>query len=300
MNIQKNIQSIGIPRCLYYYYYPQLWETFFTELGLKVVLSRQTNQRIVETASQISEAEHCLPIKMFDGHLVDLKGQTDLIFVPRILSLLKKHWSCPKLSVLPDVAEIHAPGKILTVEVNEAKKDIYKILVELALGMGYAKNIAGKSAKKAMSAMQLAFKKRENTAKQKYLIIGHPYNIYDEFITNPILKKLDILQVPYELMAFDNSKIKKNFIKWDTSSKMYKKIMQLDKNEIQGVIQLSSFNCGCDSIMLEFYRNILKEKKIPYLILVLDEHSAQAGIDTRLEAFVDSVRWQNERNSGNS
>ena len=45
-------------------------------------------------------------------------------------------------------------------------------------------------------------------------------------------------------------------------------------------------------MMIEIFRNILKEKNIPYMVIILDEHTAQAGTDTRLEAFVDSLEWQ--------
>ena len=48
--------------------------------------------------------------------------------------------------------------------------------------------------------------------------------------------------------------------------------------------------------MLETSRSVLKEKSIPFIVLIIDEHSALAGVDTRLEAFIDSVRWKNEQN----
>jgi predicted nucleotide-binding protein (sugar kinase/HSP70/actin superfamily) len=72
---------------------------------------------------------------------------------------------------------------------------------------------------------------------------------------------------------------------------MHHHLQELNPADCAAVIQLTSFNCGCDSIVMEFHREILKNKGIPYMILVMDEHSAQAGIDTRIEAFVDSTRW---------
>jgi predicted nucleotide-binding protein (sugar kinase/HSP70/actin superfamily) len=75
---------------------------------------------------------------------------------------------------------------------------------------------------------------------------------------------------------------------------MYDTLRRLDPEKCIGVIQLSSFNCGCDSIVGEIFRGVLKEKGIPYMTLILDEHSAQAGVDTRLEAFIDSVGWHHD------
>ncbi len=63
---------IGIPRMFYYYIYPNLWETFFSELGMEPVVSGPSMIKTVQKASQISETEHCLPNKLFDAHLSEL------------------------------------------------------------------------------------------------------------------------------------------------------------------------------------------------------------------------------------
>jgi predicted nucleotide-binding protein (sugar kinase/HSP70/actin superfamily) len=81
-------------------------------------------------------------------------------------------------------------------------------------------------------------------------------------------------------------------IKWDMCSVIYDQLRRLQPGLWAGVIQLSSFNCGCDSIVSVLFRDILNRKKIPCMTLVLDEHAGQAGVDTRLEAFVDSIREQ--------
>ena len=94
-----------------------------------------------------------------------------------------------------------------------------------------------------------------------------------------------------ELTPFGDEDFPAGPLKWDTCGKMYHRLMTLDRTQCAAVIQLTSFNCGCDSISMEFYREILKGKGIPYMTLVMDEHTGQAGLDTRLEAFVDSIGW---------
>jgi predicted nucleotide-binding protein (sugar kinase/HSP70/actin superfamily) len=44
-------------------------------------------------------------------------------------------------------------------------------------------------------------------------------------------------------------------------------------------------------MLIDTYRTEIQKKKIPYLVLILDEHSGQAGLETRLEAFIDSTGW---------
>jgi len=52
-------------------------------------------------------------------------------------------------------------------------------------------------------------------------------------------------------------------------------------------LHMTNFSCGADSFIEHFYRFIMGDK--PYLILELDEHSAVAGMMTRLEAFKNVI-----------
>ncbi|MGD8472334.1 MAG: hypothetical protein PVJ82_13135, partial [Desulfobacteraceae bacterium] len=45
--------------------------------------------------------------------------------------------------------------------------------------------------------------------------------------------------------------------------------------------------CGADSFIEHFYKSIMGDKA--YLILELDEHSAAAGVMTRLEAYKNVI-----------
>ena len=117
MKRKKESLTVGIPRCLFYYLYPGLWESFFRCLGCRIILSRPTDRKTVSTASRISEPEHCLPVKLLDAHIEDIRDRADLVFVPRILSTLKGHISCPKLSALPDTARLRCRN-ILTQNID--------------------------------------------------------------------------------------------------------------------------------------------------------------------------------------
>ena len=64
--------------------------------------------------------------------------------------------------------------------------------------------------------------------------------------------------------------------------------MLLHKNQVDGVILLSAFPCGPDAMVNEML--LRRCKGIPILQLVLDGQSGTAGIETRLESFVDIIR----------
>jgi len=66
------------------------------------------------------------------------------------------------------------------------------------------------------------------------------------------------------------------------------------QNEVQGLFHLVSFECGPDSLVGEVIERVLKREReeLPYLRLEIDEHTGEAGVVTRLEAFVDMIRWR--------
>ena len=58
-------------------------------------------------------------------------------------------------------------------------------------------------------------------------------------------------------------------------------------------VHLTNFSCGADSFIEHFYRHLLRDK--PSLILELDEHSAVAGLLTRVEAYRNVVKNLQEK-----
>jgi predicted nucleotide-binding protein (sugar kinase/HSP70/actin superfamily) len=295
----KESRTIGIPRALVYYLHPALWETFLSELGLRVTVSSLTSRKTVEQAGLISESEHCLPIKLFDAHLAELAGKVDAVFVPRILSTLPGHIACPKLGALPDCARAQFSGdfEVLSVDINEAEFPLTESMAQLGRLLNADAAAIRRATERALSALRGAQTVPENPRKPdalNFLVTGHPYNLYDAYLSGPILQKIESLGVNAERVSFAGRAALPEPVKWDTCSIIYDRLQRLTADEWDGVIHLSSFNCGCDSIVSTLYHDVLREKKIPGMTLVLDEHAGQAGVDTRLEAFVDSIKDQHE------
>ncbi|HZD60143.1 MAG TPA: acyl-CoA dehydratase activase-related protein, partial [Anaerolineae bacterium] len=96
--------TVGVPQALLYYKYYPLWETFLRGLGAEIVVSSATTKRTVNTGTSLAENELCLPVKVFFGHLIELKDQVDALFVPRVVSVEKSAYTCPKFLGLPDLA----------------------------------------------------------------------------------------------------------------------------------------------------------------------------------------------------
>ena len=60
-------------------------------------------------------------------------------------------------------------------------------------------------------------------------------------------------------------------------------------NKIDGMITVTAFGCGPDSLMVERITRKAKRFNKPLLNLTIDEQTGEAGFITRLEAFVDML-----------
>lgn len=292
--------KIGIPRAFYYHSYPRLWECFFRRLGHEPVVSSRSTQKTLEIACAQTETENCLPQKLFDGHLLSLIDSVDAIFVPRILSIVNGHNCCPRFGALLDAtrAGIARGVPLISIEINETAAPLSKTLLKLArTTLGADRKTANLAVQEAFTAMEQhhreeAQRQQTQCDNRKFLLLGHPYTLHDHFIADPIIKKMEKLEVSLELMTFADNNIKPGDILWCVFNKMYHKLQHLDTRAYAGVIQISTFNCGADSMMVERFQRVCKHKGVPYMLLMVDEHTGKAGVDTRLEVFVDSLSWQ--------
>ncbi|KUK36216.1 MAG: CoA enzyme activase, partial [Thermacetogenium phaeum] len=103
------MKRIGIPRALLYYYFYPLWREFFTGLGMQVVVSPETNKRIMDAGVKVTLSEVCLPVKILFGHVLALADEVDYLFVPRIIKVEPRAYICPKFMGLPDMLRARIP-----------------------------------------------------------------------------------------------------------------------------------------------------------------------------------------------
>jgi predicted nucleotide-binding protein (sugar kinase/HSP70/actin superfamily) len=172
-----------------------------------------------------------------------------------------------------------------------------KTLSKLARSLGADTKTANLAAREAILVMDEHHRLEARDGQslcgsRKFLILGHPYTLHDPFIADPILHKLRELKAPLELMTFGDDDFKARDILWCVFHQMYRRLQGLDRRACAGVIQISTFNCGADSIMAERFRRMCRQSGVPYMLLMVDEHAGRAGVDTRLEAFVDSLAWR--------
>jgi predicted nucleotide-binding protein (sugar kinase/HSP70/actin superfamily) len=290
---------IGIPKGLLYYKYYPFIETFFTELGAEIVISPDTNKDILDEGVKYCVDDACVPIKIFHGHVIALKDKCDMIFIPRIMELQKQEFICPKFCGLTEMITNDIPNLPLVLGepiYATTKKGLKKWAYDTGSSITKNRFKINKALELALEAQKKHEPLSNNKGFQfKVALVGHPYNIYDNFINMNLVKKLNkfgigVITEDYLNESQINLSVSKLFKKpfWTFAKNSYGFSTYLsENNEVDGIIYISSFSCGIDSVVIELIKD--KVKDFPMLILKLDEHTGEAGFDTRLEAFSDML-----------
>jgi len=290
---------IGIPRSLFYYKHPHLWLTFFQELDQEVVLSPPTNKSLLETAVRYGEDESCLAVKLVFGHISYLMEESDAIFAPAYYGLQPGRYSCPKFLGVPDISksifreEVH----FLRCEVDDGEFE--PGMAELARTFTTDQRKIKRAVSKAIEKRagykhELHQRYREQLAseKPKILVIGHSYVIHDAYANLNLLAKLN--ERGMEAITIDcvPAVPRESFLKWDFAYETMGQLKEVLRHDIAGTIVLSNFNCGVDAITVPFVEHEVEQHDIPCMHLILDEHTGEAGMITRVDTFVDTMKMR--------
>ena len=289
---------IGIPRSLFYYKYGTLIKTFFNELGIDYVISNPSNKKILEDVKTLATSERCMNLKLFLGHVKDLENKCNFLFIPRFESVNKGEKLCTNFYLLPDLVRNIFEEHIIDFNVNVNKgKTMKSAFIELGLYLGFSYNETVNAYKKALETDKkvknnLLLKQTNtlNNSNKKILIVGHSYNIYDEMIGKPIINTLEENNFSIIYADICDEKEKNDELSssiYFTYNKELIRAINYYKEYVDGIIIISAFPCGPDSIVNDLI--IRKTKDIPIINLIIDEVSSNTGILTRLESFMDII-----------
>lgn len=290
--------KIGIPRSIFYYYYKDIWKYFFDEFNIELIVSPNTNKKIMEDGIKYATDEMCLSMKNYIGHVSYLKDKCDYILVPRIDNYGVDNQTCTNFLALYDIINNLFDVKILNYNINLRNNETEeKGLINIVTGFGYSyeysKRAYKKALKKANSMKEKLIKeniKKLDSDKTKILFVGHPYNIHDNMIGKEMIKYLESNNIEIIYSDLFHSDITNDLSK-KLSYGLYFKYnkenigsIPLTEDKIDGIIFLSTFPCGPDSLVNEL---IFRKIKIPYLNLIVDDIDGMAGMETRIESFID-------------
>lgn len=325
--------KIGFPRALFYFLYYPFWRTFFESLGCEVITSQPTNKLSLDLGVQEAVNDACLPIKLYHGHVAELKDKVDVLFLPRMVSVRKldAETFCPKFLGLPDMIlnSIDGLPPVIDEKVQLAKgwfplwqlcrrvaerldlrgwrvwsaflqanKAQRSFITDLSRGIlppDYIEKASGGHIEQSQSV---------SAPDINLAILGYPYLIYDSFVNVGLfgqlarmgIKPWTVEMVPPARLEAQGRNLPKNLF-WNFSNRTIRATFYyLLEKKVDGIVHVTAFSCGPDAMVDKLMELEAKNHgRVPFLTLSLDEHTGEAGVQTRIEAFVDMLRLRRDR-----
>ncbi len=310
---EKGAKTIGIPRVLYVNDFLPFWQTFFSELGYRVVLSERTNRPLINRSLEATVAETCFPAKVGLGHVLDLVDKkVDVLFLPSFIRFPVAHeqaknaQACPYAQAFPYIAKAALKfGDVKTLEpvlfLHDDRQFSKSMMgIGTALGKGRtAVSRAQRMASQAQQNFQHAVDKRGRevlsavTAKEQAIVlVGRSYNTCDTGVNMNLpakIRDLGVQAIPMDFLPLHDVDLSdQEHMYWRSGQKIIAAARVARDHPGLSPVYITNFGCGPDSFITHFFRQEMGAR--PFLQLEIDEHSADAGAITRIEAFLDSLR----------
>jgi predicted CoA-substrate-specific enzyme activase len=313
--------TVGMLRALYGAQASLLWAHFFDRLGFRLVLTPPTSEEISQKGIEAVLAETCFPVKVAHGHARTLVGNTRHLFMPTPIDMAtprpaERGYYCPMVqsstfmiraalgigpqSVLNPSLRLKSDPDLLALDIHEqmgARLGVGKSRVREALRHAMEKQKRFVEALHREGAGLL----RSHRAEESLVVVtGRPYNLYDERLNLRLgqsLAKIGLTALPMDFIDVSGVDLGDfSSMYWGLGAQILRTAQWIRSTPRCFGLHLTNFGCGADSFIEHFYRHIMGGKAS--LILELDEHSAAAGVMTRLEAYqyvIDNCRGDHRR-----
>lgn len=312
-------KKIGISKSLLTNTLYPLYYNYFVKLGFDVVLADEA-----ETSGKDKvQSSFCYPVELAHGFFSNLlKKDVDYIFLPHISQMdshsehqhnrlcvfvqgetyflkstfrdeieNKKYNGNGKIKILSPVIDFTLP-----------EKELMDIFIEIGKDLGISR-------KKSVEAYNYSFEKfREMQDEFKELgkralgeienspdnfgivLFGRSYNAFAKEANLNIPHKFaskNITIIPHDFLPNEIKDSYENMY-WYSGHQILSNARFVKNHKKLFGVYITNFSCGPDSFILSYFRKIMGSK--PSLTLELDSHSADVGIDTRIEAALDIIK----------
>lgn len=312
--------EVGIPRVLNMYENYPFWFTFFTSLGYRVVLSRDSSRELYEEGiSSITSETACYPAKIVHGHVEDLieKG-VPFIFYPSIYYEKQEyddadnHINCPVVTGYPEVIKNNLDNlereDVLFMNPFlsfDDKKRLKKRLREEFAFLNIHKKEIDDAVENAWEELEhYRFDVREEGKRamdfirekkiKAIVLAGRPYHIdpeinhgIPELITSLGLGVLSEDSITD--MDDDMDEDLRVLDQWVYHSRLYRAAEKVGDSKALEMVQLNSFGCGIDAVTTDQVNEILHRKGKIYTVLKIDEVSNLGAIKIRLRSLIQAL-----------
>ncbi len=307
---------VGLPRALLTYDLAPLWSGFLRALGAEVRYSPPTSKALIERSIERAYTDSCFPLKLLHGHVAQLLDEgVDYLLVPNAIRMGRKggeedqHYACPLVQAAPYIVDaVFDLGDRLLAPIVDLSRGDEALLAEceaIARRLGYPAG-RGRAAGGVGLANQREFEARLQEEGRRVLdglaadatsigvvLLSRAYNAQDDGANLGMaraLARLGVTPIPLDLLPLDSVDLH------DVTDRPYwhyeRKILAASKiiashAQLYGLV-LSNFGCGPNAIIENVIEDIMGDKPLGHI--EIDEHAAEAGYVTRLEALVDTIR----------
>lgn len=323
---------VAIPRAMSYYYLYPFFKTLLSDMGAEVTLSQPTTKATLENLSACPTDEPCVAVKLYFAHVQQLlQSNCDYIFLPKLIRVEKGSFCCPKFIGIPDMVrtafglenrilmpriDVQNPGIMLqdlahlANRLGLSKKDLAKCIQH---GWEVQQRVSSFMAKHGLTVEE-AYERFDGSMEEKIHskssevqshtigLIGHPYVLY-EWVSHDLPNRLRCYgnvitpeMVEAALIREEIQQIFEGEKLWTFEAQMLGAALHLMRNRlVDRLILVGLFECGPESIIEPYIEAVAEEMNIPLLKLFMDEQTGEAGLVTRIEAFMDTALSEEDK-----
>ncbi|MGO9137006.1 MAG: acyl-CoA dehydratase activase [Syntrophales bacterium] len=321
LGVKKNATTIGVNKSFLVNSYYPLYYRFFSRMGFRVLIPDISEQQGVDR----QRAPFCYPAEISHGYLENLlRKKPDYLFLPQIKGAYvengcKRGITCPLSQGEPyylssafkdseTLRNLSEERKIITpvIDFSKGYEKAEHTFLSMAGKLGCDKKLAWrayseaaevqKSVHREMREAGLRFLRdlEKNPDRSAVVIFGRSYNAFVTEANMGIPHKFasrGVPAVPFNFLPLDAEAIDDKMY-WSTGQSILKGANFVERHPQLFGCYITNFSCGPDSFLGGYFRHVMREK--PFLILELDSHVADAGLETRVEAFMDIIKNHRE------
>ncbi len=303
----RSSRVVGVPMAFTVHSLWPFYSWFFHTLGIKIV----TSTRVVPEGIAKQESNYCFPTEIAHGAIQDVLDRgVDFVFLPHFRDMPSTEevhaCVCPLTQGLPYFARQAfglADEKILRPVLSmkdgfEASRHAFEQVAE-QLGFtreegSHAYDVGIAQYRRFLDAYRALGRKllrevEENPDRVYIALLGRPYNAFTRDANMGIPRKFTsqgVTILPFDMIYAEEGDIPPNNY-WYYGQQNMRAVQQVKRTDNLYLAWISNFSCAPDSFLLHYVRWLMGQK--PYLVLEIDSHTADAGLDTRVEAFLDIV-----------
>ncbi len=308
---------IGINRSFLVHTYYPLYANFFQQLGLDPILPDKPAQSGIDQRN----APFCFPAELSHGffhQLINDRGPLHYIFLPHVKSVpnldgARSSQLCPLAQAEPfylrttfrnQLKPLEAGSTRIfspTIQLGEGMEHGRKPLLDMAAEIGVSRKRANRAYARSLAAMEacqgrmLAIGRKALDQLERHpdrvavVLFARPYNGFASEAHMGIPHKFasrGVMVLPLDFLDLSGLESRR-FMYWGMGQRIMMAARKVQSHPQLFGAYITNFSCGPDSFLLGYFRDLMGRK--PSLTLELDSHTADAGLETRIDAFLDII-----------